>query len=223
MNKMILKILLGVLGGISLGLYFQNIALFVYSFIAIFYVILKNNLQDILIFTFSILIFLCASFVDTKFENLYKEDEKFSGIGEIVSFAEEKNYKNKYIIKIKQIELKNSDSSKFKSKDYKNTKLIIYVDKNVNLEYGDIIYFKNCNFEKASTTRNDKCFDYGRYLRQSKIFGILDLENFKIISQNKGLRYKFFKFRNDLKESLYNLYNEENAGFLAAYMLRRYF
>ena len=51
---------------------------------------------------------------------MYAENINISGIGEIVSFAEETEYKNRYIIKINQIK---------NDKKYRNTKLILYLDK----------------------------------------------------------------------------------------------
>lgn len=216
MNIFILKFLLSIIVGICLGLYFKNIALFVY--ILIFIILLANYKKtyfklkkNILFIVFSIIIFLFVNYFDNKFENLYKENIDIYGVGEIISFAEEKEYKNKYIIKIKKI---NNDNK------YKNTKLIFYADKNINLEYGDIIYFYNCNFEKALGQRNDKGFNYERYLRQSKIYGILNIGNFEIKFQEKGIRYKFFKFKENMKKSLYEMYQSENAGFLSGLLLR---
>lgn len=216
MNIFILKFLLSIIIGICLGLYFKNIALFVY--ILIFIIFLANYKKtyfklkkNILFIVFIIIIFLFVNYFDNKFENLYKENIDIYGVGEIISFAEEKEYKNKYIIKIKEI---NNDNK------YKNTKLIFYADKNINLEYGDIIYFYNCNFEKALGQRNDKGFNYERYLRQSKIYGILNIGNFEIKSQEKGIRYKFFKFKENMKKSLYEMYQSENAGFLSGLLLR---
>ena len=152
MNIFILKFLLSIIVGICLGLYFKNIALFVY--ILIFIILLANYKktdfklkENILFILFSVIIFLFVNFFDNKFENLYKENIDIYGVGEIISFAEEKEYTNKYIIKIKEI---NNDNK------YKNTKLIFYADKNINLEYGDIIYFYSCNFKKALGKRNDK-------------------------------------------------------------------
>lgn len=226
MNIIILKILLSQIIGIILGLYFKDIALFVYFLIIILYFIFnlkkflklkfvffkKIFIRDLIFFVLSFLIFSLTFFADKKYENLYNENIKISGIGEIVSFAEEKEYRNKYIIKIYEI----NNNTRFK-----NTKLILYLDKEINLEYGDLIYFYNSGFEKAVGTRNDKCFEYERYLRQSKIYGILNLENFEIISQNKGIKYNFFKIKNDLKNNLYEIFNTEKAGFLAGLLLRR--
>ncbi len=220
MNIFILKFLLSIIIGICLGLYLKNIALFVYILICIIYFLvnykkkdfkLKEQYKNILFILFTLIIFLIVYYFDDKFETLYKEDINIYGIGEIISFAEEKEYKNKYIIKIKKI---NNDNK------YKNTKLIFYADKNINLEYGDIIYFYNCNFEKALGQRNDKGFNYERYLRQSKIYGILNIGNFEIKFQEKGIRYKFFKFKENMKKSLYEMYQSENAGFLSGLLLR---
>lgn len=216
MNIFILKILLSQIIGIILGLYFKNIALFVYILLIISYLIfihkklIKFKKEDIFLIVLSVIIFISSSFTDEKYETLYAENINISGIGEIVSFAEETEYKNRYIIKINQI---NND------KKYRNTKLILYLDKETSLEYGDIIYFYDSSYERALGTRNDKCFNYERYLRQSKIYGILNIENYEIISQNRGLEYKLFKFKDNLKNSLYEMFSTEDAGFLVGLLL----
>ena len=213
MNIFILKFLLSIIIGICLGLYLKNIALFIYLLIIIIFLILnyKKNYFNFLFIIFSIIIFFIVSYTDKKYETLYKENTNISGIGEIISFGEEKEYKTKYIIKIKEI---NGDLK------YKNTKLILYIDKNINFEYGDIIYFYNSSFEKVSGKRNDKGFNYERYLRQSKIYGNLEFKNFEIISKNRGIKYKFFKFKDNLKKLLYEIYQPENAGFLSGLLIR---
>ena len=138
MNLLILEILLSIILGIILGLYFKNIALFIFILVIFLYfaVKLKKDFKiidrKIFLIFLSIIIFIFVCIKEEKYNNLYKENINLTGIGEIVSFAEEKEYKNKYIIKIKQI---NKD---FK---FKNTKLILYLDKEIKLEYGDIIYF----------------------------------------------------------------------------------
>lgn len=217
MNLLILEILLSIILGIILGLYFKNIALFIFILVIFLYfaVKLKKDFKiidrKIFLIFLSIIIFIFVCIKEEKYNNLYKENINLSGIGEIVSFAEEKEYKNKYILKIKQI---NKD---FK---FKNTKLILYLDKEIKLEYGDIIYFENSNFERVFGTRNDKCFNYERYLRQSKIYGILNLEDFKIISKNQGIKYHFFKFKNELNQKLYEIFDYEKASFLAGLLIR---
>ena len=213
MNIFILKFLLSIIIGICLGLYLKNIALFIYLLIIIIFLILnyKKNYFNSLFIIFSIIIFFIVSYTDKKYETLYKENINISGIGEIISFGEEKEYKTKYIIKIEEV---NGDLK------YKNTKLILYIDKNINFEYGDIIYFYNSSFEKVSGKRNDKGFNYERYLRQSKIYGNLEFKNFEIISKNRGIKYNFFKFKDNLKNLLYEIYQPENAGFLSGLLIR---
>ena len=205
--------MLSIIIGICLGLYLKNIALFIYLLIIIIFLILnyKKNYFNSLFIIFSIIIFFIVSYTDKKYETLYKENINISGIGEIISFGEEKEYKTKYIIKIEEV---NGDLK------YKNTKLILYIDKNINFEYGDIIYFYNSSFEKVSGKRNDKGFNYERYLRQSKIYGNLEFKNFEIISKNRGIKYNFFKFKDNLKNLLYEIYQPENAGFLSGLLIR---
>ena len=92
------------------------------------------------------------------------------------------------------------------------------MDKDIDLEYGDVIYFYG-SFENADSARNDKGFDYERYLRQSKIYGILDIDDYEIIKENKGLKYQIFKLRDNLKNKLYDIFDEDEASFLAGILL----
>lgn len=191
------KILLSVISGICLGLYYKNIALFIFVFIILISFKNKNNLIFVVI---ALIVFLVTFNIDKKYETSFENKEICYGIGEIISFAEEKNYTNKYIINLK------------------GKKFITYLSKEEFLEYGDTIYFKG-NYKRASGQRNDKGFNYERYLRQSKIYGILNIDEFKIIKQNKGIKYYFFLGKEKLKNRLYEIFDKQEAGFLSGILL----
>lgn len=125
-------------------------------------------------------------------------------IAKIISIKEEKEYTNKYIVKVLE---ENNDLN------IKNIKLIMYTSKDINFLPGDIVYIKG-EFSTADSKRNYGGFDYNKYLKQFKIFGIIQAEEHKkILNQNdfncalENIRYKFLI-------KIQNLYNNENSGFL---------
>ena len=193
--------------GIVIGLYFSNIALLIFIiYILIIFLINKHNL--IIGFSICFIIFSITIITEKEYNNLFKDIDKCEGIGKIVSFKEETEYKNKYIIEIKQINLIKRN----------NNKLILYTEKNINLEYGDIVYFKG-NVTNVPEQRNKYGFNYRRYLRQSKVYGILDIDEIQIIEKNYDIITKMQKMRYKIKENLFKQYSKEEAGFLSGLLI----
>ena len=62
-------------------------------------------------------------------------------------------------------------------------------------------------------------FDYSKYLKQKKIFGIVKLNNTRIIGQERGLYFYLFKFKSYLFNKLENNYDDKEIGFLKAILL----
>lgn len=138
------------------------------------------------------------------FEKIYPEEMEISFLCEVVKEAEEKDYNNKYVVKVIQNDdLKNS----------KNTRLILYVKKDKKFFPGDIIRVTG-SFEKGALSRNYKGFNYRRYLKQNKIYGIVFSDNLEIVSKRKDMYYIFGKIRASLENKIDNLYEEECSGFL---------
>ena len=84
----------------------------------------------------------------------------------------------------------------------------MYVNKDIEFEYGDIIYFVG-NFEKASSSKNFKGFDYSRYLRQNK----------KKVGKEKDFLYYLELFKKKLKRNLFSVFDKEKSGFLLGLLL----
>ena len=110
-----------------------------------------------------------------RYSNIYEEKE-YTVIGKIVSDKQEKEYKNCYKIKILKVENLN--------KKVKNTYLKLFIDKKINLEYGDIIKCKG-NFKKGKEARNYGGFDYNTYLKTQKIYGIFNSK--KVEAKSKDI------------------------------------
>lgn len=139
-------------------------------------------------------------YIEKKVKNL----EYIECIAEIISIKEEKEYTNKYILKILEV---NSDLN------IKNIKLIMYTNKDINFLPGDVIYAKG-EFSIADSKRNYGGFDYNNYLKQSKIFGIIQAEDCRKISNIKDMYSLIENIRYKFLIKIENLYNNENAGFL---------
>lgn len=144
------------------------------------------------------------------FEKIYPETSNIECIAEVIDLKEKKDYKNKYIIKI--IEMENIFSNT-KYEKFKTTKLILYTEKNLNFFPGDIISIKG-SFEKGEKSRNYKGYDYRNYLKQEKIYGIINSEKVEKISYKKDIFYILGKIHENLYGKLDELYKSEYSEFL---------
>lgn len=137
-----------------------------------------------------------------KYSNIYEEKE-YTVIGKIVSDKQEKEYKNCYKIKI--LKLQNSN------RNVKNTYLNLFVDKKINLEYGDIVKCKGA-FEKGSEARNYGGFDYNTYLKTKKIYGIFNSKKVEVMSKDIDIFSISNNISNMIEEKIDLLLNETEAS-----------
>lgn len=144
-----------------------------------------------------------------KYFNIYEEKE-YTVIGKIVSNKQEKEYKNCY--KIKVLKVQNS------SKNVKNTYLNLFVDKKINLEYGDIIECKG-NFQKGKEARNYGGFDYNTYLKTKKIYGIFNSKKVEVISKDIDIFSISNNISNKIEEKIDLLLNETEASLCKGLLL----
>ena len=112
-------------------------------------------------------------FQEKRYENLYPE-ENILVEGIIISNQEEREYKNRY--KLKVLTANSSDR-------YQSTQIYIEVKKNVQLEYGDKVRLRG-EFQKGSEQRNTGGFDYQLYLKSIHIYGTLKVESYQKISSD---------------------------------------
>ena len=214
---------INVILGICLGLYLKNIALFLiisYFLIYFFYkkilcklIIHIEYKEKLLKYDKAILfgIFICVFFyfyaIFTDYQYISIKEGNYQGSAKVVSFKVEKKYKNKYIVKT----LKSSSLLNGK-------KFIIYLDKSIKLNYGDIIYF-NGTIEKVSGRRNSKGVDYARNLRQSKIYGILNIEKCIKVNEERNFFVSLYKYKYKLETDLFKIFSRDKAGFLNGILL----
>ena len=112
-------------------------------------------------------------FQENRYKNLYPE-ENINVEGIIVSNQEEREYKNRY--KLKVLAVNDSDT-------YKATQIYIEVKKDIKLQYGDKVVLQG-EFLKGSEQRNTGGFDYQLYLKSINIYGTLKVEDYQKISSD---------------------------------------
>ena len=131
----------------SIKRYFRYIKIFINSKIIIVLIIVSIISNTVVLIQ------------NKKYEKIYEElsqKKKITLTGIIISNKEEKQYYNKYKIKIQN----------------QNLRFYIIVDKNIKLEYGDKIKIVG-EYKRLEKQRNYKGFDYSNYLKQLKVYGTI--------------------------------------------------
>lgn len=132
--------------------------------------------------------------------------ENLNLTGIIISEKQEKQYYNKYKIKV----------------NYNNQKLRFYITtkKDIELEYGDKITFSG-SYTQPETQRNYKGFDYSEYLKQLKIYGTIRCEKVQVLSQKQA--NKFFQISNQISNKIIlntkKILKEETSSILLGLIL----
>ena len=149
-------------------------------------------------------------FQENRYENLYPE-ENIMVEGIIVSNQKEREYKNRYKVKV----LTANDSNK-----YQSTQIYIEVKKDIQFEYGDKVRLQG-EFRKGSEQRNTGGFDYQLYLKSINIYGTLKVENYQKISS--GNANWIAKSINEIKlvitENIENILEKEEAQIVKGLIL----
>ena len=231
MKRPILIIVIGYIIGIIWGIYFKKSIFLFYFFLILIYSIIKlpykrKNFKILsikryfryikLIFKINIILtIVISSFIsniiiktyENKYNNLYHEGEKIKLIAIIESNREEKEYYDRYKIKVTEGK-------------YKNTKLYINITKKQKLKYGDKIEVEG-DFKELDIARNYKGFNYKQYLKTLKIYGTIKAEKVEILENNQGNPIMqisnsiFLKIEKNIKKT----YNSKMAKIILGIML----
>lgn len=199
LKRPIIIIVIGYIIGIIWGLYLNFSIVLLYILIAFFYGLKKcfkskkhkkfhilSSYRYIryikLIFTKQVIFLIIISsiisntiliFQEKRYENLYPE-ENITVEGIIISNQEEREYKNRYKLKVLTVNSSNK---------YYSTQIYIEVKKDIQFEYGDKVFLQG-EFRKGSEQRNTGGFDYQLYLKSIHIYGTLKVENYQKISSD---------------------------------------
>lgn len=113
-------------------------------------------------------------YLKNKYLEIYKDDKSIiSATAVVIKGPSEGEYNYKYTVKAR-------------TGKYKNKKFIVYINKKNKklLEYGDLIEIKG-EYSAPEVARNYKGFDYSQYLKTLNIYGIIKVEESKIINKNQ--------------------------------------
>ena len=104
--------------------------------------------------------------------------------------------------------------------ELKGKKIYIKVKKDTKLEYGELIEIEG-TYEKIDTQRNENGFDYSKYLKTLKIYGVLKVKKVKVLEKNKINMFFLLshKVRNNIKEKIFNIFKQEEAGIVYGILL----
>ncbi len=152
-------------------------------------------------------------YLESKHENLYQDVDTAQVVGTIISDKKETTYKTSYTIKVDSIN---------NSRKYKGTNILIYLPKNIMLDYGDKISL-NGNYERANVATNYKGFDYREYLKQKNIYGIVHADEVRVLEKNNlnCVKIIFNNIRTKIKLNLKEVLGEESKVTIGI-LLRRY-
>lgn len=214
-----------------MGLYLQTSIVFLYAILLGIYIItrLRYKKKKFRIFSIKryfryiklvlkiniILTIIISSFISNsiiryqnkKYDNLFNNIEEIKATAIVISNKEEKEYSNRYKIKVCEGE-------------FKQAYLYITISKEQELEYGDKIQVKG-DFIEPQKARNYKGFDYKKYLKTLKIYGTIKAEKVIIKEKNCGNKLMlisnkaFFKIKNNIEET----YNKTTSGIILGIML----
>ena len=216
MNRPIFIIVIGYIIGIIWGLYLQTSIVPFYFLLLIIYIIIKlpYHKKKFRIFSIKryfryiklifklniILTIIISSFIsniiikykNSKYDNLYKGIENLEVIGVVVGNKIEKEYYNRYKIKVINGKFKNT---------------YLYINSKEELEYGDKINV-NGEFIEPSKARNYKGFDYKEYLKTLKIYGTIKVKNIRVLEKGKAnvlmqiSNKTFLKIKTKMRENM---------------------
>ncbi len=221
-------VVLGYITGIIIGLYCKiGIAFFYLLFFSIYilikkYVYINRNLKRYikLINKKVIVIFAVSSIIaniivihkNNLYENKYKNIEKAKFKAVVISEAKEKEYYNQYKIKIETMN---------KDKSYKGTILLLNLNKDVRLKYGEEILFWG-EYKAPEIQRNYKGFSYQEYLKSIDIYGTLKASYVEKIGEKRiSCITKLSNYlRNEIKARIKdNIQNEDKSNLLLGVLL----
>lgn len=229
MNRPIFIVLIGYIIGILWGLYLKiSIVSFYILMLSIYIIIklpypkkgfrifsIKRYFRYIkLVFKINIILTIIISsfisnsilkFQNNKYDKLFNNIQEIQLTGIVISNKEEKEYYNRYQIKV------------YEGK-YKNAKL--YINVNKELQYGDKIQIKG-EFIEPQKARNYKGFNYKEYLKTLKIYGTIKVEEIRILQKDKA--NKFMQISNEvllrIKDNIEKTYTANISKIIVGVML----
>ncbi len=186
------------------NIYYKNLFCRVNRYIKVIFDKKCLTLFIIPLIVFSIYVLI----LNNAYEKFYKQVEtEIEMEAVIVSNKTEKEYYNSYIAKgTKGI--------------FKNKRFIIYIKKNINLDYSNKVIIQG-TFIRPNEARNYKGFNYKKYLQTNKIYGTIKTSSVKLVSKNNinTILEINNKIRNKIIKQIQNILPTETNGLLIGLLL----
>ena len=159
-----------------------------------------------IIFVILIILLIGIPYINYKYEKFYNEVPKEINIEAVV------------ISNVKKNEYYNSYQIKGKNSIFKNKKFILYTKE--NLEYGDKVEVSG-EFSKPDGQRNYKGFNYKKYLKTQKIYGVIKAKKVITVSKNNLNFVLIFtnNIRNKIKKNIKKILPGETSTLLTGILL----
>lgn len=149
-------------------------------------------------------------YLNKKYYKVYKNTKNIENVKAVILKGPiENEYTYKYIVKAKTGQLKNK-------------KFIIYINKNNSklFKYGDLIKIQG-EYSSPQTARNYKGFDYSKYLKTLKIYGIIKIKEANLLKEN-DLNFVLISI-NNLKQKMIDHANknmpQKTANLLLGFLI----
>lgn len=223
MKRPLLIVTIAYIIGIIIGVYFKKSIPLVFSAIIIAVIIvivilltkLIKNKYIIKIFLISIIIVLISysrvQYINNKYQEIYDLNQKnIEVVGTICDQVKESNYKYAVTIRVDE--------------KYKNIKLIVYIDKQVDLQklkYGNQISITG-KYSAPVGRRNYKGYNYREYLQTKGIYGTLEADKKISVIKTKNLNIinsLINKLSCKFKNNLDKLLSEKVSGLAKGILL----
>ncbi len=218
-KRPVILVSIGSILGILMGIYIQSIFPFliiiILILITIIFIFFYKYKYWIILLVFCLLFGCYTLILERNYENKYNNyvNNKIKVIGTVISEKEEKEYRDEYKIRVKSI----NGSLKFEG-----DKLLLNINKDLQLEYGDVIQFI-ADYTEPTKSRNYKGFDYKNYLKTKGIYASIkcDSKDVNIIKKNDislidGI---IFKINKEVENKLEILFPENTRGLLLGILL----
>ena len=155
--------------------------------------------------------FLYTNILEQKYDTIYKPEEEIAEHCIVIAEKEPKEYKDLYKVKV----INSKDSAR------NGTKLYIRVNKQANIEVGDMLVI-NGIYVEPDVARNERGFNYKEYLKTLEIYGTVEINQYNVLK--KGKINKLILYTARLKEILKNniskvIKKEENKNLIIAMIL----
>ncbi len=222
MQRPLLIVAISYILGIIIGVYLQKsipLVVLIVLIVAITTIRLKKYNKIITVIIVTIIIATGKTvYLNNKYEKFYEnfDTKEITAVVTICDDIKETDYRYTTVVKIDQ--MKGDTENKHKGK-----KFLLYIRKSekVKLEYGDQVKISGF-YDEAEGRRNYKGSNYQEYLKNKKIYGILNCENECKVVKKKNLNFANMfinKLRNKLKENFIKILNKEEAGLAIGILL----